>query len=334
VLVVDGVGPYKYTNCASSIGGPSENWMSGGVQLFGNADEFLPRDIEIRGNYLTKPMDVLSGNNHKNHIEVKFGGRVLIEGNVTDEHNELGQQACFVIKMTDQNGANPGTNTHDVLLMSNRQRKGPRGIALTGREFSTNRNRPFRYEVRNNLLTPSTPTTGNGIGLNNGVDGIHIRWNTWRAPTGSSNSRAAIQHEQSQTADTSDSYNGGWENEPATRSTNIAITDNVLATFDGQSNRHFVSAGGGGTGEAMFDLVIAGPSVVERNLVNSGTANATVPNQVRVDATLAAIAFTQLTSDADLSLDGSSAGAGAGAGGRDIGAAWHLLQTIESEVAP
>lgn len=319
VSVIMGPGPHKYTNCKSSIGGNSENWLSGGGSLYGEDGTFLLYDTEIRGNLCDKPMDVVTGNGHKNHIEVKFGVRVLIEGNVTLNHNMLAQTACFAIKMTDQGGTNAFTQTGDIIVMSNRQFSGPGFGAFTGREGSPNNtNRPFRYEIRNNVGTPSLMVRDGFAQLGSSMDGHVYRWNTWRSVAGQTG------------------YNNAVMSLPAnpppadTKITDVTISDNVFCAPDGISTHYMITAGS--STETTLLAQFAGTSVVSPNLMNCGATNAGYANQIRVAQTMAAIEFVDITNAADLSLAPSSAGKNAGAGGKDMGANWTLIQQIVSEV--
>ena len=120
------MGPYKIVNNFLEAAG--ENLLFGG----GAADK-NPEDIEIRRNFLFKPMTWMRGqpgfvggrDGHpfivKNHFELKNGVRVLFEGNVLENAWGGFSQAGFSILLTPKNQSNacPICVVHDVTIRYN-----------------------------------------------------------------------------------------------------------------------------------------------------------------------------------------------------------------------
>lgn len=148
VCVQAGEGPYKISNNAAFVGGPSENVLVGGTSLAGTTDLLLPCDGEVRGNLWGKESFGL----HKNYTEIKYGRRWLIEGNDCFGHNGGGQQSGLYITLTDQEGPNTATDTSDITVRLNRQRDGTGGLNVAGAQFYSGTNRARRIEFAGNLL--------------------------------------------------------------------------------------------------------------------------------------------------------------------------------------
>lgn len=64
------------------IEGESEGFMIGGNTFL--AENLVPQDVTITRNYWTKPLAQITVWRPKNHLELKAGHRVLIEGNIFD----------------------------------------------------------------------------------------------------------------------------------------------------------------------------------------------------------------------------------------------------------
>ncbi len=104
VLAYYSPGPLKITN--NYLEATGENIMFGGAGGLGNP--WVPSDIEIRGNYLFKPMSwaqagitLPPGNKWavKNLLEFKSGRRVLVDGNMM-ENVWVSAQMGFAIMLT------------------------------------------------------------------------------------------------------------------------------------------------------------------------------------------------------------------------------------------
>lgn len=117
------LGPIKIVN--NYISSSTENIMFGGAG--GNGNPGVPSDIEIRNNYLYKPLawvtaSVTNGSMVvKNAFEVKTGQRILFDGNVIENvwaHGQLGYAIVLTVR-TSQGGdfavVNDLTITNNVL---------------------------------------------------------------------------------------------------------------------------------------------------------------------------------------------------------------------------
>jgi hypothetical protein len=125
-LGTNAMGPYKIVNNFLEASG--ENVLFGG----GGADH-TPEDIEIRHNHFFKPMiwqkgqpGFVGGRNGnpfvvKNHLELKNGARVLLEGNVLENTWGGFSQAGFSILLTpkNQDGQCPLCVVHDITIRYN-----------------------------------------------------------------------------------------------------------------------------------------------------------------------------------------------------------------------
>jgi hypothetical protein len=117
------MGPYKIVNNFLEASG--QNLMFGG----GEATQ-VPQDLEVRGNYMFKPLlwmkgqpGFVGGSNGnpfivKNHLEFKNGIRVLFEGNVLENNWGGFTQSGFSILLTpkNQSGNCPLCVVHDVTI--------------------------------------------------------------------------------------------------------------------------------------------------------------------------------------------------------------------------
>src|SRR5581483_1043507 len=100
----------------------------------------LPSDIEIRGNHFYKPLSWRTGDPSfagdswmvKNHLELKFAQRVLIDGNVFENNWVQADQHGFAVQFTvrDENGAAPWAVIQDVTFSNNIVRHSGAGINI------------------------------------------------------------------------------------------------------------------------------------------------------------------------------------------------------------
>lgn len=110
-------GPLKIVN--NYLEAASENVLLGGAQP--KISEFIPTDVEIRGNHMFKPLSwVGSPYNLKNLLELKLGIRVLVANNIF-ENNPAGAQQGFSLLVTPRNEYNsfPQAVTKDIAIVSN-----------------------------------------------------------------------------------------------------------------------------------------------------------------------------------------------------------------------
>src|SRR5207245_1247796 len=135
----DGPGPFKIVN--NHLEGAGEDLIFGGADP--SIPDLVPSDIEIRGNYLTKPLSWRKGDaafegtpwTVKNLLELKNARRVLIEGNLLEHCWPDGQDGFAVLfTVRDQNGRAPWSSVEDVTFRRNVVRHAGSGINILGRD--------------------------------------------------------------------------------------------------------------------------------------------------------------------------------------------------------
>lgn len=173
VFIAAGQGPFKYTNCYSSIGGPKENIITGGASLVGLTDEFLPSDIEIRFNVFR----FAGFGTHKCSVEIKFGRRVAIEANDASSQTEGVFAGEYVVKLTDQGGDNLFADTSDITLRANRANAASGMFQITSAEFYSGTNLTRRVDVLGNVSM--NPVSNKGCQIAARVSSIACDWNTF-----------------------------------------------------------------------------------------------------------------------------------------------------------
>jgi hypothetical protein len=109
--------------------------------MFGGADPAIPNltpsDIEIRRNHFTRPVSWKGVWTVKNLFELKHAQRVLVEGNVFENHWPDAQNGFAIVwKSVNQDGGAPWSVTRDVTFRRNRLRNVSGGIALAARPES------------------------------------------------------------------------------------------------------------------------------------------------------------------------------------------------------
>ncbi len=133
----NGPGPFAVINNYLEAAG--ENLMFGGDTTA--IDGLVPSDIEIRGNYLSKPLawridDPLYAGTPwavKNILELKNARRVVIDGN-TLEHSWTHAQTGFAVLFTVRNerGRMPWATVQDVTFTNNLVRRAGNGVNILG----------------------------------------------------------------------------------------------------------------------------------------------------------------------------------------------------------
>ncbi len=133
----NGPGPFAIIN--NYLEGAGENLMFGGATAA--IDKLVPSDIEIRGNYLSKPLSwriedpSYAGKPWavKNILELKNARRVLIDGN-TLEHSWTHGQTGFAVLFTVRNerGEMPWATVQDVTFTNNLVRRAGNGVNILG----------------------------------------------------------------------------------------------------------------------------------------------------------------------------------------------------------
>ena len=182
----NGPGPYKIVNNYLEAAG--ENI------IFGGADpaipNLVPSDIEIRRNYLFKPLSWKRKWLIKNHFETKNAQRVLFEGNVLENNWAHGQDGVsVVIKSVNQNGRCTWCGSQDITVRLNLIRNVGAGfnMAASPERFITVHAR--RITVMDNLITNinvgAFAGEGRGFSVFGDMEDVVIAHNTMMSPTNS-----------------------------------------------------------------------------------------------------------------------------------------------------
>jgi uncharacterized protein YjdB len=123
----NGPGPFKIVN--NYLEGAGENVMFGGADP--KITNLTPSDIEIRRNHFSRPTSWKGVWTVKNLLELKHAQRVLIEGNVFENHWADAQDGfAIMFKSVNQDGTAPWSVTRDVTFRYNRLRNAGGGITV------------------------------------------------------------------------------------------------------------------------------------------------------------------------------------------------------------
>ena len=158
----NGPGPYKIIN--NYLEGAGENILFGGADP--KIPNLVPSDIEIRDNYVFKPLSWKQGHptyagRHwtvKNLLELKNARRVLIDRNVF-ENNWVDAQAGPAILFTVRNdgGTAPWSTIEDVTFSNNILKNSPAALNLLGLDDLKPSKRAQRLTITNNLFIAIGP---------------------------------------------------------------------------------------------------------------------------------------------------------------------------------
>jgi phosphodiesterase/alkaline phosphatase D-like protein len=197
----NGPGPFKIVNNFLEAAG--ENVMFGGADT--SIADLTPSDIEIRGNHFYKPLrwnfrdpafvdakPAVSGAQHwtvKNLLELKHARRVLVEGNLFENHWVDAQAGPFLLLTPrNQDGANPWAVVEDVTIQHNWVRNVSSGIHTSGHDDIHTSRPTARVLIRNNVMDGVGGGTTGGDGrvfkLISGTDDLVIEHNTVLNSTG------------------------------------------------------------------------------------------------------------------------------------------------------
>jgi hypothetical protein len=126
----NGPGPYKIVN--NHLEGAGENVMFGGSDP--RVPGLIPSDIEIRRNYIYKPLSWRGGEwEVKNLFELKNAQRVLVEENVFENSWSDGQTGyAILLKSANQDGRCPWCVTRHVTFRRNWITNAGGGVNLSG----------------------------------------------------------------------------------------------------------------------------------------------------------------------------------------------------------
>jgi predicted outer membrane repeat protein len=165
----NGPGPFKIVN--NYLEGAGENIMFGGVDPA--IPNLVPSDIEIRRNYLFKPLSWMAGSasfagihwSIKNLLELKNAQRLLIDGNLL-ENNWADAQNGYGVLFTprNQDGTAPWSVVRDVTFTNNTVRHSGGGVNAMGSDYLHPSQPTQRILLQNNVFDDISNTTWNGTG--------------------------------------------------------------------------------------------------------------------------------------------------------------------------
>jgi hypothetical protein len=146
----NGPGPFQIVN----------NYIEGGGQniMFGGADpavpNLVPSNIEIRRNFLYKPLEWFGRATIKAVIELKNARNVVIDGNVLESGGLTG---AFVLTVRNQSGTAPWSTLEDITITNNIVRHSSTGFSILGRDNYQQSQQAKRIRIANNLLVDVGP---------------------------------------------------------------------------------------------------------------------------------------------------------------------------------
>src|SRR5215470_7415155 len=143
-------GPLKIVN--NYIEAAGENVLFGGADS--RAAELVPSDIEIRNNYLFKPLSLIASRyNVKNLLEFKAAQRAVATGN-TFENNPAKSQNGFALLVTPRNqvGNAPWSVATDIAITGNTLVNIGSGFNILGRDYPHPSQLTQRVLIRDNIM--------------------------------------------------------------------------------------------------------------------------------------------------------------------------------------
>jgi hypothetical protein len=162
--------------------------------LFGGADSaapsLVPSDIEIRNNYMFKPLSLI-GTKYtvKNILEFKSAQRVIASGNIL-QNNPAAAQNGFALLVTPRNqgGTAPWSTATDIAITGNVFINVNSGVNILGTDNNKPSQKVARVAIENNVLgiTGLVNSGARAFMISNGGSDITIDHNTIlnSAPTG------------------------------------------------------------------------------------------------------------------------------------------------------
>ena len=154
----NGPGPFKIVNNYLEASG--ENIMFGGADP--SIADLVPSNIEIRNNYLFKPLSwnvkhASYAGIHwtiKNLLEIKMGRNVIIDGNVMENSwgdAQIGYAVLFTVR--NQNGKAPWAVIENVSFTNNIVKNSEQGFQLLGKDNLNPSQQSKGVQITNNLFT-------------------------------------------------------------------------------------------------------------------------------------------------------------------------------------
>jgi len=180
----NGPGPFLIENNYLEAAG--ENVMFGGTDPA--IPNLVPSDITIRRNLISRPVAWLTQSwTVKNLVELKNAQRVVVEGNVFENHWSAGQQGyAIVLTPRNQSGTAPWSVVRDIVVQNNIIRHVSAAFNINGYDNLALSQQTQNVTVRNNLLydvntrwaTPNNPAPGRLAIVGGGPKNITFDHNT------------------------------------------------------------------------------------------------------------------------------------------------------------
>jgi hypothetical protein len=291
----NGPGPFKIVN--NYLEGAGENLMFGGGDP--SIPNLTPSDIEIRRNHFTRPVSWKGVWTVKNLFELKHAQRVLVEGNVFENHWADAQNGSAIVwKSVNQDGAAPWSVTRDVTFRRNRLRNVGGGIALAARPEAHPAVPASRFKIADNVFDSVNVGAFTGHGalfvLGNGPANVTIEHNT-ALHGGAANMAVAMDVAPPQMA-------------------RFVFRDNVLTR-----GQYGVFGSDYGEGLGALTFYAAPDFKFEGNVLIGPDNGAVYPGDNSFPTTIAAVGFVNAAAG-NYRLAGGSPYKKAGSAGRDPGA--------------
>jgi hypothetical protein len=286
----NGPGPFKIAN--NYLEGAAENVMFGGADP--SITSLVPSDIEIRGNYVTKPVAWRASSFQiKNLLELKNARRVVIDGNVFENNWEADQNGFAILfTVRNQDGTAPWSAVQDVTFTHNIVRHVASGVNLLGTDDIHTSQQTVRVLIKDNLF----------------VDVSDVNWG------GSGRLFQPIRGTADVTIDHNTAFHTGdviGADGPA--NTTFTYTNNLTP------NNQYGVGGTNTFGDPMLTLSTYFPGAIfRRNILIGGNAS-NYPADNFFPATVAAVGFIDFAGG-NYKLAASSAYRNAGLDGKDVGA--------------
>ena len=157
----NGPGPFRIINNYLEAAG--ENIMFGGSDP--SITNMVPSNIEIRRNYLFKPLSWKVGHptyggihwGVKNLLEIKMGRNIIIDGNVLENcwgDAQIGYAVLFTVR--NQDGKAPWAVVENVSFTNNTVKNSEQGFQLLGKDWPNISQRASGLLIANNLFVGIT----------------------------------------------------------------------------------------------------------------------------------------------------------------------------------
>jgi hypothetical protein len=303
-----GPGPFKIVN--NYLEGAGENVMFGGGDP--SIPNLTPSDIEIRRNHFTRPVSWKGVWTVKNLFELKHAQRVLVEGNVFENHWPDAQNGFAIVwKSVNQYGTAPWSVVRDVTFRHNRMRNVSGGIALASRPEAHPAVPASRVKITDNVFDNVNvgAFTGHGalFALGDGPADVTIEHNT-ALHGGAANMAVGMDVAPPQMA-------------------RFVFRDNVLTR-----GQYGVFGSGAGEGVSALTFYAAPGFKFERNVLIGPDNRAVYPANNSFPATIAAVGFANVPAG-NYRLSAGSPYKKAGSDGRDPGADIDAVERATQGVA-